>query len=503
MNRSRSLPAGLALGLAVGLAYRDTLGWIWEGWRENPYFSHGPLVPLLVGYVVWRLRPALAAAAWRTWWPGLGVVVAAGVATVVGRILDINLGLALGLWLLLHGVVLTAGGPVVYRLLLFPLCFLIFALPVSQLVIHHYSFPLQLVSARGAALLMSLLTGAAATARGTLMQMDGQDYLVAAECSGFKALLGLTMVGVLVAWLTATSPGRKAAIAALAAPIAVAANIVRLLAILVVGRLWGHDFAVTTFHDASGLVMLLAALGILMAAARLIVGPGAELAAAPLPAGDGNVRWQLAWPPLAVSALLVLLAGGLGRALVPPPPPAPRVDLASIPLRLGAYRGSDLPIDERVRRELGEVAIIQRAYTAPDGGMPHQLIVICGSGRRSLHPPAACYVGAGYQVMEEHERLLRSGSDELHFQRLIVGEGGRAGLIALYTFSDGRTTTPDYARHQRESLARGQVIWTQVHFAAAWRGSVEKTEAQLLPFVATAWPRIRGALPQGELPAPR
>ena len=488
--------AGAALLAVSGWIWSDTCGWILQGWRENPYYSHGPLVPLITIGLLWRLRQALATSEWRTYGPGYGLVAAAGILQLAGRVIDIHFLLGCSIPLALIGVVLAIGGPRVGRLTLLPLAFLFFAVPLSQLLIHQYSFWLQLLSAKLAAAMMALATGAQAHADGTIMWMDGQDYLVAAECSGFKALLGLTMVGVLVAYLTATTPGRRVAIAAAAAPLAVCANIVRLFLILVAGRLVSHDFAVTTFHDYSGLVMLAIEIALLLAVARGIVGPGAEVAAAPAPTGTGEASFRVAATPLLIAAAILAVCGGVGRRLAPPPPPAPEVDLTKVPLQIGQWQGEELPIDPRVHEELGNVAIIQRAYRRDDDSPPAQMIVICGRGRRSLHPPGACYVGAGHDLLEQEERLIRTPQGDLHFERLVVGEGGRPALLALYTFTDGLTTTPDYAQHQRESLAGGRTIWTQLHFAAPWQGTSEATEKWLLEFIAEAWPAIRDQLPR-------
>lgn len=489
--------AGVALLAAVGWAYHDTLAWILEGWRENPYYSHGPLVPVITAGLLWRARGAIAGAEWRH--DRLGLVVVAGALGlfVLGRVMDVNAAVGLSLVVLIHGVALALAGPAAYRPAALPLAFLVFAVPLSQLVVHHYSFPLQLVSARLASALMALLTGADAHAAGTIMRMDRQDYVVAAECSGFKALLGLTMVGVLIAYLTDTTPRRRVLIAVLAAPIAVASNIVRLFGILVAGRVIGHQFAVTTFHDLSGLLMLVVAIAILLGAARLVVGPEADVAGAPPPSGTGGPV-RVAWQPLASAAVIVLLGGALGLALVPPPPPPPEVDLTAVPLTIGAWQGVELPIDPRVSEELGDVAIIQRAYRREANRPPLQIIVICGRGRRSLHPPGACYVGAGQDLLEESQRTIDTVTGRLRFERLVVGTSGTPHLVALYTFTDGTTTTPDYAEHQREALTHGRVIWTQLHFAAPWQGSVEATEQMLVPFIVDAWPEIRKTLPKAE-----
>lgn len=488
--------AGAALLAVAGWIWSDTAGWIAQGWAENPYYSHGPLVPLLTIALLYRLRHALATAPWRTYAPGYGLVVAAALLNLSGRLVDINFLVATSIPLTILGVVLAAGGPEVSRLTFLPLAFLFFAVPLSQLLIHHFGFPLQLASAKLAALMMSLTTGAQSSSDGAVMWMDGERYLVAAECSGFKALLGLSMVGVLMAYLTDTSLSRRLLIALAAVPLAVCANIFRLYLILVAGRLISHDFAVTVFHDWSGLVMLGIEIALLLAVARAIVGPGAEVAAAPAPAGSGERRFRVEAAPLLVAAVLLAVCGGLGRRLAPPPPPAPEVDLARVPKDIGPWQGEDLPIDPRVHEELGDVAIIQREYRHADGLPPVQMLVICGRGRRSLHPPAACYIGSGREVLGEEQCAVSIGREELRFERLTIGDDGRARLMALYTFTDGQTTTPDYALHQRQALSSGRTIWTQLHVGTAWQGSAEETERLLVEFIADAWPAVRDELPR-------
>lgn len=490
------LAAGAALS-AVGWTYRGALAWIVEGWRENPYYTHGPLVPLIVAGLLWRSRALLRTTPWVVWWPGLAVVALAAVMFVAGYALDVNVAVALSLWVLLHGAVLTCAGRRLHRAALFPLVFLIFAVPIPQLLIYDVSFPLQLVSANLAPLLIRLLTGARASATGEVMWLDGQEYVVGVQCSGFKALVGLVMLGLLVAHLTDTDRWRKVVIALLTPVLAVAANVVRLFLILGVGRMWGHDFAVGTFHDISGGIMVLVAIGLLLGAARLVVGPGADLAGAPAPAARDEAPATPDWPPLVATAALVALTGLAGTLLAPPTPPAPSVDLAAIPRTLGPWVGSDFPPDPRVQAELGNVALVHRAYVRPGADASVQMIVICGRGRRSLHTPQACYRGAGNEILGKDDITLEVAGDRLNLRRLVVGKDGRPVLLAIYTFSDGKSTTPEWRRQQRESFRHSEVVWTQIHFAASWEGTVSATQEVLDPFMALAWPAIRKAIPRG------
>src|SRR5659263_785998 len=43
------------------LFYYNTMGWLLESWIHNEYYSHGLLVPLISGYLVWNIRKELIA----------------------------------------------------------------------------------------------------------------------------------------------------------------------------------------------------------------------------------------------------------------------------------------------------------------------------------------------------------------------------------------------------------------------------------------------------------
>src|SRR5690606_19041554 len=69
----------LAVFLPLAIAYATALQWVWDIWvLEESYYSHGPLLPLLAAFVVWRTRARWSslprAADPRGWWllgPGL------------------------------------------------------------------------------------------------------------------------------------------------------------------------------------------------------------------------------------------------------------------------------------------------------------------------------------------------------------------------------------------------------------------------------------------------
>src|SRR2546423_1200831 len=77
-----TLAIGAGVLLAVVLAYRDVWPWLLTEWRDNPYYSHGVLVPLLSLFLLWRARDALARRHPSNW--GYPVIAAGLVMLVVG-----------------------------------------------------------------------------------------------------------------------------------------------------------------------------------------------------------------------------------------------------------------------------------------------------------------------------------------------------------------------------------------------------------------------------------
>src|SRR5947209_8346820 len=74
--RVSPLLATAATATVVVWAYWTTLTDIAERWATDPQYSHGFLVPLFAGYLLWTRRRALAPGdIWPRWW-GVGVVLA-------------------------------------------------------------------------------------------------------------------------------------------------------------------------------------------------------------------------------------------------------------------------------------------------------------------------------------------------------------------------------------------------------------------------------------------
>ncbi len=252
--------ACIAILLAV-LSY-PVASWLVQSWLSNPYYSHGFLVPAIAGLLAWRLgRHALAVPRRGNPWPGL-VLAAASVGVLLWALRWHNyFAAALALIALLAGILLYLEGWARLRRWLFPLLFLAFMVPLP--FVDLASPWLEAFTARWAATLAGWL-GIPAVQQGGEISLPALSIVVGAPCSGLRSLV--SMVTIAAAWVYLVD-GRLAARALLLAailPLVAITNVVRIALLLVVAVVWGPEPALTYYHDWSGLVLFLGALGLLL-----------------------------------------------------------------------------------------------------------------------------------------------------------------------------------------------------------------------------------------------
>jgi exosortase len=117
---------------------------------------------------------------------------------------------------------------------------------------------------------------------GVLLMIGSYRLLIADACSGLNSMVALSGIGLLYVHLAAhRSPVRNAALLASILPIAFAANIVRVM-LLVLITYYGGESAGRAFHDHAGLIEVLLAFGAFFALDRLL-GIGGGMPRPPTP----------------------------------------------------------------------------------------------------------------------------------------------------------------------------------------------------------------------------
>ena len=251
-----------ALVLLLGLLYHDVLVRLVLQWINDPNFSHGFFVPLFSGYILWERRHRLAELALRPSWTGL-LIIAGSLAILVVGVLGAELFLSrTSLVLLLAGIVIQLLGWNWLRAMAFPWAFLFLMIPIPAILFNQIAFPLQLLAARMATALLSLL-GVPVLRDGNVIQLASMSLEVVEACSGIRSLISLLTLALIYGYLLEPNRTRRALLALAAIPIAVVANALRVTGTGLLGQYWDPAKAQGFFHEFEGWVIFVLSLGML------------------------------------------------------------------------------------------------------------------------------------------------------------------------------------------------------------------------------------------------
>lgn len=145
------------------------------------------------------------------------------------------------------------------RLVSFPLCFLFGLVPPPQHLLVAIVALLQQGSAWTAYLLFAAF-GIPVAQDGVLLTIPGLTLKVAQECSSIRSSLMLLVTTMVLAHLLLRSPWRKALLVALAIPLSVAKNGLRIFTIAMLGTRADPGYLTGRFHRQGGIVFFAIAL---------------------------------------------------------------------------------------------------------------------------------------------------------------------------------------------------------------------------------------------------
>lgn len=262
-SRVKWLQAG-TLAILVLWLYADVLQRLAAQWWTDPNFSHGFFVPAFSAFVAWQKRRQLSRLPAKPSWFGLAVAACALGALAVG-VLGAELFLSrASLVFLLAGLVIHFLGWAHFRVLLFPLAFLLLMIPIPAIVFNQIAFPLQLLASQLATSSLEFL-GVPALRLGNVIQLPVMTLEVVEACSGIRSLVSLTTLAVIYGYLLETRLPRQVVLAISAVPIAVLANALRVAGTGLLGQYWSPEKAQGFFHTFSGWLLFVVSLLMLFA----------------------------------------------------------------------------------------------------------------------------------------------------------------------------------------------------------------------------------------------
>ncbi len=294
VSAAKKLWQGTAFSFAIIFAYATVLVKLFHDWWYDENYSHGLLIPFIIGYIIWSQRDKFARVPAR---PSLLL----GGAAVAFALIALWAGVAgaelytqrLSLILLLTGTVVYFWGFHLLRLLLVPFSLLFLAMPIPAIVFNKIAFPLQLFASRCAVWSMSML-GIPVLRQGNIIELKPLNSFstkkleVVEACSGIRSLMTLLTLAVVFAYFTHSPSGngptsgkrfgflrdywfwRATIIVVSAVPIAILTNAFRVSGTGVLAHYYGTEIADGFFHSFSGWAIYIVAFILLFGVGMLL-----------------------------------------------------------------------------------------------------------------------------------------------------------------------------------------------------------------------------------------
>jgi exosortase len=453
-----------ALGL-VGLIFWRSVYQLVQVWSLDENYSHGFLVPVISGYFAWRWCRAQT-------WPRRGDLGAGALLLVLGGLIHLGAVLLgtplidfLAVIAVLNGLARLFGGQHWARGLSFPILFLFFMFPLPPALTDQAALGLQgVVSSLATCFLQFFLPVAQ---QGNTLKMPGHTLEVGEACSGLRQIVAFIALAVIVAHLSRRSGAFKACVVLSAVPVAVVANLLRVLlmafVLLQFGPQWiehtplGPAWLGLEWHTVWGLVTMAVGLGLFLAVVWWLGRLLPESTKVPAPASEANGPEQdparegpepgtadrRLQKRLGVACACLAVAWAAQAALrahlrAPDYPELPK-PLAGFPVSLGAWHVRDLPsstlpspdqLAQRLQAADGKAPeeVFSRTYVLAGGPQAGQVcklhMMYTRDGSDRTHHPLICYAVAGYV---EDESL-----------RATVAVPGKAAVVKRFCFQLGR-----------------------------------------------------------------
>ena len=259
----------LVLGFAV-LAVPTLVRLSQQTWTRD-FGAYGPIVIATGAWLLWRQIPELSrlAAPGRSWLTWL-IMVLSGVIYVFGRAYDFLTLETAGVYGVGLAMLNAKVGPRLMLATWFPLLYLAFAIPVPNSFLADITAPLkEFVSWAATDTLYHF--GVPVARQGVTIFVDQYQLLVEDACSGMNSIVGLIAVSLLYIYLMRGSSWRYSLfLVCLVIPIAILANIIRIIILILLTYFFGDEIAQSFLHFAAGMVLFSTALALVFALDILI-----------------------------------------------------------------------------------------------------------------------------------------------------------------------------------------------------------------------------------------
>ena len=474
----KSLWKPFLIAAALAFLFANVLVKLGFDWWTDENYSHGLLVPFVIGFIVWSefdlLKKSIETP--RVWF-GFAIVLFALFLLLAGTLGAELFVQRISFVLILAGIVVYFFGAKILQLLVMPFALLLFAIPIPQIIFNKIAFPLQIYASQIAVWGIRLF--AIPTVRkGNVFEIlpQGATSIIALEvveaCSGIRSLMTLVSLALILAYFTREKNHdpdngwktyfksfdfwRTIILMLSAIPIAVLTNSFRVTMTGVATYYYGKKALTDFWHDLSGWLVYLVALILLIGINYFLRFLTQRRKGAKAQSENDFTQHSAPGTRHFSNHLIFFLAaflivGGVfinwfeqrGEAEIS------RKPLTEFSKNLGEWsqRGDAIRFSEATEAVLRTTDYTMREYTFSDGRIANLYIGYYASQRTgaTYHSPQNCLPGAGWILKEPQIVEIKTPSGKTFSANRYLIENGVNDQIMIYWYQGrGKAEASEY-----------------------------------------------------------
>lgn len=228
-------------------------------WGSSDEYSHGFFILPISIYIVWQKRKALAGIPIRSSWWGLILVLMGLVAYGISLLAGIVTAASFSLVFTIGAVVIFLYGLQMFKMLLFPLFFLLFMIPVPAQIYASATIPLQLLVSK-ISVWIAYMMNIPVYREGNIIHLPERTLQVVQACSGLRSIISLLTLSAIFGYLTLRSNLLRSFLFLSGIPVAILVNIFRVLIIILAFYYFDYDLTFGEVHTVFGLILFVVGL---------------------------------------------------------------------------------------------------------------------------------------------------------------------------------------------------------------------------------------------------
>jgi exosortase D (VPLPA-CTERM-specific) len=456
----------VVIAVALIFLYGNVLAKLGLDWWTDENYSHGLLVPFLIGYIVWlefdklknaRQNPSV--------WLGFGGILAAFFLLLAGTLGAELFTRRISFVVMLAAIVVYFFGFRLLKLLVVPFGLLLFAIPIPQIIFNKIAFPLQIFASQMAVWGIRVFE-VPSVRNGNVIEIlpRGSIQTISLEvveaCSGIRSLMTLVTLALVLAYFTREKSDegkpfyrnfnfyQSAILMISAVPIAILTNAARVSSTGILTYYYGKSMIEGFVHELSGWLVYVVAL-ILLAMVNFVVKKfhhrDTETQREETQIPQSAIRNPQFYPILATllfASLFINWFETRGETAVA------RQKLSLVSNNLGDWkqRGGDITFSEQTESVLRASDYVMREYEK-DGVIANLYVGYYASqrGGATYHSPQNCLPGAGWEMKNPQlvEITTKSGKS-FTANKFFIENGTKREIMIYWYLGRGRANASEY-----------------------------------------------------------